>query len=87
MKVKNLDMKLIVAQINRVIRNCFFKLIISDFLLIFLYYYFQPLCEPCIDLHNCPLCMSKEQYVIVYLGIALNLMLGVYCLLKKKRYI
>ena len=73
-----------VGLINRVIRNCFFKTLIVNFLLIFLYYYYQPLCEPCLDQHNCPPCLSTEQYFIIYLGIIFDLVLGIYCFLKKK---
>lgn len=78
-------MKLIVAQINKVIRNCFFKLLFIDFLLLLSYWHFQPFCEPCLDVNDCPPCLSDKQYFIAYLGIALNLLFGAYCLFKNKR--
>lgn len=85
MKVKNLDMKLTTAQINKIIRNCFFKLLVIDFLLLLSYQYYQPFCEPCLDVNDCPPCLSEEQYFIIYLGIALNLLLGTYCLFKNNK--
>ncbi len=76
-------MKSMVDLINKVIRNCFIKILIVNFSLISLYYYYQPLCEPCLDQHNCPPCLSTEQYFIIYSGIIFDLALGIYCLKKK----
>jgi hypothetical protein len=54
------------------------------FLLLFLY--FQPLCEPCIDKSDCPPCLSRQQYFIIYFGIAVNLFfLGYYFFKGTKR--
>jgi hypothetical protein len=40
-----------------------------------LYWYFQPLCEPCLPGSPCPHCVSDEQYdivcVMVFIDIAL----------------
>lgn len=32
-----------------------------------LYQYYQPLCEPCLPNTDCPPCIAKEQYVVMYL--------------------
>jgi hypothetical protein len=34
---------------------------------LWLYKYFQPLCERCLPHSYCPPCISKEQYVTIYL--------------------
>jgi hypothetical protein len=55
-----------------------------DLLLLLFYWYYQPLCEPCLSNNGCPLCISKEQVFIIFLGTALNLLLGIYCVAKSK---
>ena len=85
MQVKNLNVKSIQTdQIKKTNRNCFFKLLIIDSLLLLLYWYHQPLCEPCLDKNDCPQCLSKEQYFIIYFSVALNLLFVIYCLFKRK---
>lgn len=64
-------------------KSCFFKLLVIDIILIALFRYYQPLCEPCLDFTNCPPCLSKEQYFIIYIGIAINVLLGSFCLIRK----
>ena len=49
-------------------------------LLYLLFKDFQPLCKPCLDNVDCPLCISKEQYFIIYFGIAINVVIGIICL-------
>jgi hypothetical protein len=78
-------MKAIQSQINKKYKVCFFKLMIIDFLLLLSYWHYQPFCEPCLDVNNCSPCLSDEQYFIIYLGIALNLLVVVYCLFKNKK--
>ena len=65
-------------------KKCFFKLLMMDLLLFLLYWYYQPLCEPCVGINDCPPCISKEQFYIIYLGTTLNLLLGIYCIAKSK---
>jgi hypothetical protein len=61
------------------IRNVgLFLLFIIDLILLLLFKYYQPLCEPCVDRDNCPPCLSDEQYFIVYLTILLNLLVMIY---------
>ena len=85
MQAKNLNMKSIQTnQIKKINRNYFFKLLIIDSFLLLLYWYYQPLCEPCLDKNDCPPCLSKEQYFIIYFSVVLNLLFGIYCLFKRK---
>jgi hypothetical protein len=62
-----------------------FLLLAIDLILLFLYWYYQPLCEPCLDKKNCPPCISKEQYFIIYFGVAINVVWGLYCLCRHKK--
>jgi uncharacterized membrane protein len=85
MQAKNLNMKLgQTNQINKINSNCFFRLLMIDLFLLLLYWYYQPLCEPCLNKNDCPTCLSKEQYFIIYFGIALNLLFSIYCIFKSK---
>jgi hypothetical protein len=67
------------------IKKCLLGLLAADLLLLLLYWYYQPLCEPCLDKHDCPPCISEEQYFIIYLGAAINLLFGLYCLYKIRK--
>ena len=71
--------------IKKIVKSCLFKLFLMDFILFVLFKYYQPFCEPCIDGADCPPCLSKEQYFIIYFGLAANLIFGLYCLYKIKR--
>ena len=51
--------------------------------LIFSYKYFQPLCEPCMSIDDCPKCMSYEQYCIKYLGFGILFIFLAYKLIKE----
>lgn len=46
---------------KRTVAILFLIWLIAEVLLVFLYYYTQPLCEPCIDDIPCPPCVSSEQ--------------------------
>ena len=87
-KEKNLDMKSITTlPIIRFLKNCFFKLTVIDIVLFLLFRYYQPLCEPCLD-NDCPPCLSKEQYIIIYIGIVTNILgfiICIYKMVKKKQ--
>lgn len=76
---------MLMDRISKITKKCLFYLLVIDLLLVFLYWYYQPLCEPCLDKNNCPPCLSKEQYFIIYIGIALNVILGVYCIFRAKK--
>jgi len=71
--------------ISKIVRSCLFKLLLTDLLLLILFIYYQPLCEPCINKITCPPCLSKEQYFVIYLGLTVNLILGFYCLYKRRK--
>jgi hypothetical protein len=62
-----------------------FLLLFIDLILLSLYCYYQPLCEPCFDKRNCSPCISNEQYFIIYFGVTINLAWGLYCLYKSRR--
>ncbi len=68
----------------KIVEKCFFKLLMIDLFLLLLYWYYQPLCEPCLSNYDCPTCISKEQFLIIYLGTALNLLFGIYCVANSK---
>ena len=61
-----------------------FLLVAMDLVLSLLFWYYQPLCEPCLDKQDCPACMSKEQYFLIYLGVAINLSFAVYFFIKTR---
>jgi uncharacterized membrane protein len=63
-------------------KRCFFWLLAMDLILLLLYWYYQPLCEPSLNTQNCPPCLSKNQYFIIYFALSINLLLGIYCLHK-----
>lgn len=69
--------------IIRFLKSCLFKLLLIDFLLLLLFRYYQPLCEPCLDNVDCPPCISTEQYFIIYFGVVINVIIGIVCLSKK----
>jgi uncharacterized membrane protein len=86
MQVKNLDMKSTpIDLIKKISKSCLFKLFLLDLILIFLFMYYQPLCEPCIDGADCPSCLSKQQYFIIYFGLGINLLSGIYCLYRSRK--
>ena len=72
---------------NLPIKKCYTKLIILNILLLSRYCYiaYGIECEPCLDNTDCPPCMTKEQYFIIYFGIALNIFIGIYCIIKPRR--
>ncbi len=37
-----------------------------------LFFYFQPLCEPCLTIDDCPPCISQLQYNIIYIVVTIN---------------
>ncbi len=55
-----------------------------DLILIILFFHFQPLCEPCLDKKNCPLCLSNEQYFVIYFGICINFSWCIYYFFKNR---
>lgn len=69
--------------IKKIISSRFFALSVIDIMLLALFRYYQPLCEPCIDTNDCPPCLSKQQYFILYFSLAVNLAFGMYYLFKK----
>ncbi len=62
-----------------------FLLSVLDIILLILYWYYQPLCEPCLDKKDCPPCISKEQYFIIYFGLVINLVWGLYYFYKSRK--
>ena len=62
-----------------------FLLSVLDKILLILYWYYQPLCEPCLDKKDCPPCISKEQYFIIYFGLVINLVWGLYYFYKSRK--
>lgn len=73
------------AKHQKITENCLFRLVIINILLFLLFQYYQPVCEPCSDALNCPPCLSKQQYVVIYSFAAVNLIYGLYCFFRKKR--
>jgi len=69
---------------KKIIKSCLLKLFLIDLLLLILFRYYQPLCEPCLDALDCPPCLSKQQYFIIYFGLGANLILGFYCFYKHR---
>ena len=67
--------------INKFFKSCFFRLTVIDFVLFLLFRYYQPLCEPCLD-NDWEPCLSKEQYIIIYIGIAVNVIGFIVCIYK-----
>ncbi len=47
-------------------------LIVINLALGLLYLYYQPLCEPCLENTHCPLCISKEQYMLIIAAVTSN---------------
>ncbi len=63
---------------RRVISNTqlpFFLLVIVTAVSGCLYWYFQPLCEPCLPGSQCPPCVSDEQYGLVWVTIVFYIVL------------
>lgn len=56
---------------------------IFNIILLMMFRYYQPMCEPCIDNNDCPLCLSDEQYFIAYLGGSVNIIFVIYFLYKR----
>jgi hypothetical protein len=71
--------------ITRIFKNNVFRFLLLNLVLILLYCYYQPLCEPCLDNVNCPMCISNEQYVLIYLAVILNILNGIYILIRVKK--
>ena len=71
--------------IKRLNFNCFLLFVSTNFLFFVLYKYYQPLCELCLNREDCPPCISKEQYFIIYFGIVLNIAMILYYIFKKKK--
>ncbi len=79
MKAKSLVMKSIrTTFIKKISKNYLFILFLLDLIFVLLFKYYQPLCEPCLDITDCLPCLSKQQYYILYLGLALNIIVGLY---------
>jgi uncharacterized membrane protein len=84
MKERNLGMKLTRTNlIIKFLKSCLFKLLLIDLILLILFRYYQPYCEPCLDNTDCPPCLSQEQYFIIYFGIAINALIGIICIIRK----
>lgn len=62
-----------------------FKLFLIDLILFLLFRYYQPMCEPCLDNIDCPPCLSKEQYFIIYFGIAINTIFCNFLVIQKNK--
>lgn len=71
--------------IKRLNNNYFLLFVCANFLFFLLYKYYQPLCELCLNREDCPPCISKEQYFIIYFGIVLNIAMILYYIFKKKK--
>lgn len=71
--------------IKKINTNCFLVFISTNILFFLLYKYYQPLCEPCLNKEDCPPCISKEQYYIIYFSIVLNIAVLSYYIFKKKK--
>ncbi len=62
--------------------------IIVDLLLLILFKYYQPYCEPCLT-DDCPPCLSEKQYFIIYISAVFNTIMIPYIvvkLVKSKKY-
>ncbi len=71
--------------IKKITKSCFLQLLLLDLILIIFFRYYQPLCEPCINLEDCPACLSKEQYWIIFFGLIANSIFLLYYLGKIKK--
>lgn len=60
----------------------FFKLFLVDIVLILLFRYYQPQCEPCLK-NDCPPCLAGEQYYLIYFFIAINFIFCIICFCEK----
>jgi low temperature requirement protein LtrA len=52
--------------------------ILTNIFLYFLFRDFQPICEPCLSNAGCPTCLSKEQYLLIYIGVTINILVGIF---------
>lgn len=50
-------------------------LFVINLILVLLFKYYQPECEPCLDGVYCPPCLSQEQFFIIYYGGTVNILL------------
>ncbi len=50
-----------------------------------LYLYYQPLCEPCLENTYCPLCISKEKYMVIITAVILNILFLLAILFRNKK--
>jgi len=71
--------------IKKLNTNYFLLFVGTNFLFFLLYKYYQPLCEPCLNKEDCPPCISKEQYYIIYTTVVLNIAMILYYYLKRKK--
>jgi len=71
--------------IKKIVKSCLFKVLLIDIILLMLFRYYQPLCEPCIEGADCPPCLSKLQYFIIYFGIVINVIGCIYCMIKWRK--
>lgn len=71
-------------RISKIFESYIFKLLLFDLLLVILFVYYQPLCEPCLKGADCPPCLSKIQYCIIYIGIIVNVVACIYYFIKVK---
>ena len=62
-----------------------FLLLLIDLISTMSFWYYQPLCEPCLDNQDCPPCWSEEQYFLIYLCVGINLLLGLYYFYRSKK--
>jgi len=71
-------------QISKILKSYIFKLLLLDLLLVILFRYYQPLCEPCLNGADCPPCLSNIQYCIIFIGTIVNVVACMYYLIKVK---
>jgi len=68
----------------KILKSPYLRLLLIDLFLLILFRYYQPVCEPCFDNSECPICMSSEQYFIVYSALAINIIVLSVNLIKRK---
>ena len=64
--------------------NILVILLLVEFFLIYLYFYFQPECVPCRPNVYCPPCISNEQKVVRVLLLLLPIVISVILMIRKK---
>ncbi len=66
-------------------RKLTFIFLISEGILLVLYFHYQPLCEPCLPAQYCPPCIGDKQIFIRWLSLILAVVFltyNVYCILR-----